>query len=121
LLFDEFYAAVNIGIRIVTFEACSGFTRVTARRIAQPPKVTFVTRLQSRQLPSETARQLPDLSTIIRVEPSSTSDSRLQGALPIADILQPNCSGYGLPRNYGEGHRVSENIRGVDAALAHPR
>ena len=76
----------RVGIRIVTFEACSGFTRVTARRIAQPPKVTFVTRLRSRQLPSETARQLPDLSTIIRVEPSSTDDSRLQGALPIRDI-----------------------------------
>ena len=76
----------RVGIRIVTFEACSGFTRVTARRIAQPPKVTFVTRLRSRQLPSETARQLPDLSTIIRVEPSSTDDSRLQGALPISDI-----------------------------------
>jgi hypothetical protein len=27
----------RVGIRIVTFEACSGFTRVTARRIAQPP------------------------------------------------------------------------------------
>src|SRR5262245_64481382 len=36
------------------------------------PKVTFVTRLQSHQLPSKTARQLQDLSTIIRVEPSST-------------------------------------------------
>jgi hypothetical protein len=78
----------RVGIRIVTFEACSGFTRVTARRIAQPPKVTFVTRLRSRQLPSETARQLPDLSTIIRVEPSSTDDSRPQGALPIADICR---------------------------------
>src|SRR6266851_368931 len=76
----------RVGIRIVTFEACLGFTRVTARRIAQPPKVTFVTRLQSHQLPSETARQLPDLSTIIRVEPSSTDDSRLQGALPHPDI-----------------------------------
>ena len=75
----------RVGIRIVTFEACSGFTRVTARRIAQPPKVTFVTRLRSHQLPSETARQLPDLSTIIRVEPSSTDDSRLQGALPPTD------------------------------------
>jgi hypothetical protein len=62
----------QVGIRIVTFEACSGFTRVTARRIAQPPKVTFVTRLQPCQLPSRAARQLPDLSTIIRVEPSST-------------------------------------------------
>src|SRR6202022_4794693 len=61
-------------------------TRVTARRIAQPPKVTFVTRLRSRQLPSETARQLPDLSTLIRAEPSATDDSRLQGALPLVDF-----------------------------------
>jgi len=67
------------GIRIVTFEVCSGFTRVTARRIAQPPKVTYVTRLQPCQLPSRAARQLPDLSTIIQVEPSSTDDSRLRG------------------------------------------
>ena len=28
----------RVGIRIVTFEACSGFTHVTARRIAQPPR-----------------------------------------------------------------------------------
>src|SRR5215471_6319792 len=74
-----------IGIRIVTFEACSGFTRVTARRIAQPPKATFVTRLQPSQLPSQAARQLPDQSTTLRVESSSTDDSRLRGALPISD------------------------------------
>ena len=59
---------------------------VTARRIAQPPKVTFVTRLQPSQLPGQTARQLPDLSTIIRVESSSTGVSRLRGALPGSDI-----------------------------------
>jgi hypothetical protein len=73
-----------VGIRIVTFEACSGFTRVTARRIAQSPKATFVARLRPGQLPDQAARQLPDLSTIIRVEPSSTDDSRLRGALPEA-------------------------------------
>ncbi len=28
----------RVGIRIITFEACSGFTHVTARWIAQPPK-----------------------------------------------------------------------------------
>ena len=28
----------RVGIRIVTFEACSGFTRVTVRQIAQPPQ-----------------------------------------------------------------------------------
>src|SRR5262245_26216267 len=54
------------------------------------PEVTFVTRLQSHQLPSETARQLPDLSTIIRVEPSSTDDSRRQGALPSPDSCAAN-------------------------------
>jgi hypothetical protein len=41
-------------------------------------------------LPSKTARQLPDLSTIIRVEPSSTGDSRLQGALPLRDLSTCN-------------------------------
>ena len=105
----------RVGIRIVTFEACSGFTRVTARRIAQPPKVTFVTRLRSHQLPSETARQLPDLSTIIRVEPSSTDDSRLQGALPIPDVQPPKL---------GSGWRaITEMIDGpIDVeAIERPR
>jgi hypothetical protein len=59
---------------------------VTARRIAQPPKVTFVTRLRPSQLPDQAARQLPDLSTIIRVESSSTGVSRLRGALPLGDL-----------------------------------
>src|SRR4029434_3309753 len=76
----------RVGIRIVTFEACSGFTRVTARRIAQLPKATFVTRLQPLRLPARAARQLPDQSTTLWVESSSTSDARLRGALPISDI-----------------------------------
>ena len=75
----------RVGIRIVTFEACSGFTRVTARRIAQPPKATFVTRLQPDRLPDKAARQLPDLSTSIRVDPSSTGNPRRRGALPCPD------------------------------------
>src|SRR5262245_47965854 len=83
----------RVGIRIVTFEACSGFTRVTARRIAQPPKATFVARLRPGQLPDQAARQLPDLSTIIRVEPSSTDDSRLRGALPGADMAPDGTGG----------------------------
>jgi hypothetical protein len=110
----------RVGIRIVTFEACSGFTRVTARRIAQPPKVTFVTRLQPHQLPGETARQLPDLSTIIRVEPSSTGDSRLQGALPATD----SCAAartvsfdhlVGAPASMAGGR---EDLEGEDVMLA---
>src|SRR6516164_11644826 len=76
----------RVGIRIVTFEACSGFTHVTAHRIAQPPKATFVTKLRPFRLPGRAARQLPDQSTILWVDSSSTGDSRLRGALPIADI-----------------------------------
>jgi hypothetical protein len=41
----------RVGIRITTFEACSGFTHVTARWLAQSPKATFVTRLQPIRLP----------------------------------------------------------------------
>ncbi len=37
-------------------------------------------------VPDQAARQLLDLSTTIRVEPSSTGDPRLRGALPKADI-----------------------------------
>ncbi len=50
----------RVGIRDFTFEACSDFNRVTARRIAQPPKAAFVTRLRPGRLPDKAARQLPD-------------------------------------------------------------
>src|SRR3954468_14011972 len=43
----------RVGIRIFTFEACSGFTRVTARWIARPPKAAFVTRLQPVSYPTK--------------------------------------------------------------------
>src|SRR3954471_16828377 len=76
----------RVGIRIVTFEACSGFTHVTARRVAQPPKAAFVTRLQPFRLPGRAARQLPDQSTTLWVESSSTGDPRLRGALPGTDL-----------------------------------
>jgi hypothetical protein len=71
----------RVSIRIITFEACSGFTHITAHRIARPPKAAFVTRLRPHQLPGRTARQLPDLSTTIRVDPSSTGEPRPRGAL----------------------------------------
>src|SRR5271170_6703390 len=77
----------RVGIRISTFEACSGFTRVTARRIAQPPKAAFVTRLQPVRLPVQTARQLPEQSTILWAVPSSTGDPRLRGALQNSRFL----------------------------------
>ena len=37
------------------------------------------------RLPAQAARQLPDQSTTIRVDSSSTDDSRLRGALPFPD------------------------------------
>ena len=86
----------RVGIRIMDFEACSGFTRVTARRIAQLPKATFVTRLQPAQLPAQAARQLPDQSTTLRVESSSTSDARLRGALPKPDSCTAANEVHGL-------------------------
>ena len=75
-----------VGIRIVLFEACSGFTRVTARTLAQPPKAAFVTGLRRSRLPGHAARQLPAQSTTRWVEPSSTGVSRIRGAPEIADI-----------------------------------
>ena len=71
----------RVGIRTFTFEACSDFTHVTARWIAQPPKAAFVTGLRPRQLPSDVARQLPDQSTTLWVEPTSTGETRHRGAL----------------------------------------
>ena len=43
----------RVGIHNFTFEACSGFTRVTARWIAQPPKAAFVARLRSAGYPDK--------------------------------------------------------------------
>src|ERR1700687_6160597 len=67
------------------FEACSGFTHVTAHRIPHPPEAAFVTRLQPFRFPGRAARQLPDQSTTLWVDSSSTGNSRLRGALPKAD------------------------------------
>ena len=76
----------RVGIRIRTFEACSGFTFVTAHRIAQQPKAAFVAGLRPSQLPGRAACQLPDQSTIIRVRPSLTGSSRPRGARSFASL-----------------------------------
>jgi hypothetical protein len=41
----------------------------------------FATRLQPRWLPIQAARQLPEQSTTLRVAPTATGDTRIQGAL----------------------------------------
>jgi hypothetical protein len=38
------------------------------------------------RLPAQAARHLPDLSTTLRLDSSSTDDSRLRGTLLLADI-----------------------------------
>src|SRR4051812_33493726 len=58
----------RVGVRDFTFEACSGFTRVTACRIAQ-----------------RVARQLPAQPTTRWVEPSSTGKPRRLGARRVED------------------------------------
>src|SRR5271157_2143188 len=94
----------RVGIRIVLFEACSGFTRVTARTLAQPPKAAFVTGLRRDQLPSRAARQLPAQSTTRWVDPSSTGVSRLRGAPEFADIGHAAASLSHLSMEYGRLH-----------------
>lgn len=56
-------------------------SHVTARWIAQSPKATFVARLPPVRLLVQAARQLPDQSTTLWVESSSTGDTRRRGAL----------------------------------------
>jgi len=50
------------GIHIGPFEACSSFTHITARQIARPPYVDFVTRFRPARLPAQTDRQLSNLT-----------------------------------------------------------
>src|SRR5262249_44344596 len=79
----------RVGIHIMDFEACSGFTRVTARWIARPPEAAFVTRLRPVRLPVQAARQLPDQSTTLWAESSSAGNTRLRGAPKRSQFARP--------------------------------
>ena len=61
----------RVGVHIVTFEACSSFTRVTACRVAHPPYVGFIARLRPSRLPGSGARKL-----------SSSTNNLLEWVLP---------------------------------------
>ena len=62
----------RVGVHNFPFEACSGFTHVTARQFARPPRAAFVAGLRYGQLPNRTACQLPGQPTITRVGLSPT-------------------------------------------------
>jgi hypothetical protein len=75
----------RVGIRIVTFEACSGFTHVTARRIAQP-----LMRDLCHEAPALPVTRPSRSSATRSIDNSlggisSSSDPRLRGALPTTD------------------------------------
>ncbi len=78
----------RFGRALTPFDRSPGPLRQAERK--QPPKAAFVTRLQPFRLPGRAARQLPNQSTTLWVESSSTDDSRLRGALPAADLPVTN-------------------------------
>jgi len=59
------------------------------------------------RLPAQAARQLPDQSTTLRVDSSSTDDSRLRGALPLpgscsaAKSVAAGSTGFDYQRSQG--------------------
>src|SRR5271163_2877734 len=86
---------------------------LTAHRIAQPPKAAFVTRLQPFRSPGRAARQLPDQSTTLWVDSSSTSDSRLRGARPTGDIDPPQAVSFALDAMSIEDNVAASHIIGM--------
>src|SRR4051794_25780005 len=75
------------------------------------PEATFVTRLQPMRLPAQAARQLPDQSTTIRVESSSTDDSRPRGALPTPDsCIAAYCLNHLKCESYTDGAESRWNM-----------
>ena len=65
-------------------------TTLTAITVGTDQSTRLARRLQTKptHLPGQTARQLSDQSTILWVESSSTSVSRLRGARPTPDMLR---------------------------------
>src|SRR6202011_1959553 len=70
------------GIHSFTFEACSGFTRVTACRVARPPYGGLLSRASSpASSPAKPLGSYHVLPTTTWVDPPSTDDLRRWGAL----------------------------------------
>ena len=96
----------RVGIRIVTFEACSSFTHVTAHWIAQSPQGDLC-----HEAPALPVAQPNHSSATGSIDnspggSSSTDDSRLRGARPIADMR------YALAAN--KSHRPGRPLSSND-------
>jgi hypothetical protein len=74
--------------------------------------------LQPGQLPAQTARQLPDPSTLTRVEPSSTRETRLQGAHGDSALNSPRPS---PPKRLSRGPSFSHKKNAAHGRMWRPR
>jgi hypothetical protein len=71
----------RVGIHHFTFEACSSFTRVTACKIARPPKGGLVSRgFDPASYPAKPLGSYHVLPTTTWMDPPSTGDLRRWGA-----------------------------------------
>src|SRR5262249_24718681 len=82
---------VEINPNGLCFEIGALHPRCHCRKLSLPGLILLQSKLPLR-LPARAARQLADQSTTRRVESSSTSDARLRGALPRADVWRISCS-----------------------------
>jgi len=78
---------VEINPNGLCFEIGALHPRCHCRSLSLPGLILLQSKLPLR-LPARAARQLPDQSTTLRMEPSSTDDSRLRGALPLSDMTR---------------------------------
>jgi hypothetical protein len=108
-------AASLFGCRRARPRACSGAVGPVLSRILVVP-VCYG--------PSRAARQLPHQSTTLRVDSSSTDDSRLRGALPIPDSctapLPAGTPPQGPSRGGGVRDKSSIRYQRDNSKLAHP-
>jgi hypothetical protein len=94
----------RVGIRIVTFDLLRLHSRY-GPPVAQPLKAAFVMRLQPCRLPGRTVRQLPDQSTTLWVESSSTSDPRPSERTAKSDLEV----GFADPHSMQDSGKLARN------------
>src|SRR5580704_6720962 len=88
----------RVGIHDFTFEACSSFTRVTACKVARPPKDGLVSRgFDLASCPTKSLGSYHVLPTATWMDPPSIGDLRHWGALLTIGLPEGSCS---VPRRF---------------------